>query len=97
MIILFEVMKGLFFFFSFIAALLVLRGPLLFDVETAQMATMIVIPWYLVLSGVMLAYIRLHLWKVSHEDEIISSSLLIKTFMGWLLLGALLAAAYVLI
>ncbi|USN56485.1 MAG: hypothetical protein H6766_05585 [Candidatus Peribacteria bacterium] len=51
----------------------------------------------MVLAGVMIAYVWLQLWKVSHEDDVISSSLMIKTFMGGLLLGAILAAAYVLL
>lgn len=97
MIILFDIMKGVFFFFSVIAALVVLRGSMLFGESAAKIATMIVVPGYLVLCGIMVAYIVLQLWKVSHEDDIPSSPLLVKTFVGGLLLGAILAVIYVLI
>ncbi len=44
MVVLFEVMKGLFFFFSLIAGIIVLRGNILFGEEMASLLSMIVVP-----------------------------------------------------
>lgn len=97
MIILFEVMKWLFFFFSIVAVLIVARGHILFGPHIAQLATMIVVPWYLVLSGVMMGYVVMKLRKKSHEDVEDNAPVIMKTFIGGLVLGALMAGIYVMV
>jgi hypothetical protein len=90
----YAVVKILYYIMTIFVGVFFLWGELLFD---GYYTTLLIymIPWYLVLSGIMFGYIIGKLWLLDTEDESKHNSILLKIFILWTLLGVLLSLGYI--
>jgi hypothetical protein len=67
MAVLFEALKGFYFFFSILIGLFFLRGLYIFPEEKFFLIGKLLMPAYLVLTGLMIGYVLGYLWIVKSD------------------------------
>lgn len=72
-----------------------LRGYYFYSEEAYIALGNILLPTYLILVGLMLGYVTVLYYKSTTSEPIVSQKILIKWFIGWLLIGVLLALLYI--
>jgi hypothetical protein len=93
--ILMEILKGIFFFMTAVLALLILRWTTVFPQEIIDKLSMVAMPGYLLLCGIMIGYI-LWLMRLAHEESIYSSEIVYKqTFLIGVWIGLFFALLYI--
>lgn len=97
MSILFEVLKGVFFFLTVIIALFFLRGEVVIGVEYYETVKQILMPGYLLFCGMMLGYIIAQLRGGNKENIGEKNQILVKSFMIGLGTGLFLAITYMVV
>ena len=93
MVVLFEILKGFYFFFSILIGLFFLRGLYVFPKEKFFLIWKILMPAYLFLTGLILGYILWYIWILkaniddSKEIEKVYTKALIIWGIIWIVLG----------
>lgn len=100
MAILFQVLRGGFYFASLLLGVMLVRGEVIFGAELSKLLLMIFLPMYLLLCGVMIGYLISLIWS-GRDTEVLASHLkqdiLKKSFIIGIVLGLVLALAYLFI
>lgn|SRR5574344_2665488 len=95
MIVLFEIFKILFFVSSVAMGVFYLRGYYFLDNDAFIALGDILLPAYLILVGLMLGYLTILYYKSTNGEPTISQNLLVKGFIGGLMIGVLFALLYI--
>lgn len=100
MAILFQVLRGGFYFFSMLMGVFLLRGEVIFGPDMAKMMTVILMPAYLLICGVMVGYLISLVWagKDPQEESLHIKEQILKTsFIIGIIVGMLLALGYIIL
>lgn len=100
MAILFQVLRGGFYFFSLLMGIFLLRGDVIFGAEFAKILTMLLMPAYLLMCGVMIGHLISLVWagKDSHDQASEIKEQILKTsFIIGIIVGMLLALGYIIL
>ncbi len=98
MVILFQVLRGVFYFSTLLLGVFLVRWDIIFGVEIFKVLKEVVMPWYLILCGVMVGYLISMIWtgKIPWSGELlIKESILKKSFIIGVGVGLLLALSYI--
>lgn len=97
MVTVFEILKWFFFLFSVLIWLFFLRGTYIFSDSTFTLLWELLLPWYLLLTGIIIGYI---IWNfliikndIKWENEI--NKVYIKSLIIWLIIWIFLSAAFI--
>lgn len=99
MSILFQVLRGLFYFFTFLMGVLLVRGDIIFWTEIFKVIKEIFMPWYLIFCGIMVGYLIALLWQGKTPwsgDLVIKETIFKKSFIVGVGIGLVLAVCYIL-
>lgn len=99
MLVLFETLKGLFFFLTILVGLFFLRGYYLLSDENFQLVGSIIMPGYLIFVWVIIGYL-IGFFYILSQDELNKAKkqkIYIKSFLTGLLVWIALALLYVFI
>ena len=94
---LFEIIKGIFFFLTIVVGLFLLRGSVIFGPEYQMLIKQILMPGYLVFCGTMFGYIVARIQLGYEEDHPHKNRIYVRSFIFGVVLGVLLAVAYMFI
>lgn len=100
MAILFQVLRGGFYFLTLIMGVFLLRGELIFGQNTAKILMMILMPGYLLLCWVMLGYLISLIWAGKDTEDIalsIKEKILKSSFIIGIVVGIFLALGYIIL
>lgn len=96
MAVFFEVIKFIFFAMSVAVGFLLIKGDAYMSGELLTIVKWITIPWYLVMSGLMMGYIITQLTMPSYiVDTKHENKIYLKGFFIGLVMGLVLAMVYV--
>lgn len=90
----FQIITWFFFFFSILVWLFFLRWDVIFSLQAFKIIKMILIPWYLILTWLMVWYLVANIRSRTNSDE---ERVYSKSFIIWIISWVILALAYMLI
>ena len=90
----FNILTWFFFFFSIVIWLFFLRWDIIFSQQVFKIIKSILIPWYLLITWLMVWYLVANIWSKQNSDEVKVYS---KSFIIWIITWVILALAYMLI
>lgn len=90
----YSIVKILYYIITVLVGVFFLRGELLFN-DYYTNILMFIVPWYLLLCGIMFGYIISKLWLLNIDDITKHNSILLKSFVIWILLWVCLSLAYI--
>lgn len=100
MAILFQVLRGGFYFLTLIMWVFLLRWELIFGDNVAKMLMMFLMPGYLLLCGVMVWYLVSLIWAGKDTEDTVASikeQILKTSFIIGIVVGILLALGYIIL
>lgn len=94
--IFFEAIKWIFFFLSIAVGIFFLRWDILFNADSYEIIKQVIMPWYLLFTGIIIGYI-IYQFKDNKKTIFESSEnkRLIKTFLVGTGIGIILAILYI--
>lgn len=92
--VLFELVKGLFLFMTIAIGIFFVRGEILFSPDAYVLIKQFLVPWYLIFCGLMIGYLITMIYDKS-DDSAYLHRIYARYFMVGLLLGIVLAIAYI--
>lgn len=95
MVILFEIIKFLFFLLTMLIAMFFLRGNYILPNESFTFMGKILLPLYLILCGVMIGYIISQIMIAKGDEETSVSRVYVKSFTIGIILGVITALLYI--
>ncbi|MCX6825095.1 MAG: hypothetical protein NTY80_02610 [candidate division SR1 bacterium] len=93
----FEIIKGIFFFLTVGVGIFLLRGSVIFSPEYYLLIKQMIMPGYLVFCGTMFGYIAARIQLGYEEDHPHKNKIYIRSFVFGVILGSVLAIAYMFI
>lgn len=87
----FEIITWFFFFLSILVWLFLLRWEILFSSEAYSIIKNILVPWYLIITWLMVWYLVANIWSKQNFDE---KKVYSKSFVIGILCGVILALVY---
>lgn len=90
----YAIVKILYYIITVFVGVFFLRGELLFN-EYYTTILEYIIPWYLVLCGIMFGYIVSKLWLLNEDDVTKHNSILLKSFVIGIILWVWLSLSYI--
>ena len=100
MAILFQVLRGGFYFLTLIMGVFLLRWEIIFGENASKILMMILMPGYLLLCGVMVGYLVsiIWAWKDTEDTALSVKEQILKTsFIIGIVVGILLALGYIIL
>ncbi|HMS90810.1 MAG TPA: hypothetical protein PKC87_01190 [Candidatus Absconditabacterales bacterium] len=95
--ILFEVIKGIFFFLTIVVGLFLIRGSVIFGPEYQLLIKQLLMPGYLVFCGTMFGYILARIQLGYEDDHPNKNKIYVRSFIIGVVLGIVLAITYMFI
>lgn len=92
-----EVCKGIFFFLTMVVGLIFLRWENIMNENTLVVVKDILMPWYMIFSGIMLWYLLWHIQLWYEEDKTQSTKIYTKFFLIGISIGILLGIVYIIL
>lgn len=90
----FEIISWFFFFLSVLVWLFFLRGNIIFPGNVYNIIRIIIVPWYLIITGLMVWYLVANIWIKKDTDE---TKVYTKSFIIGIIIWVILALAYMFI
>jgi len=90
----FEIITWFFFFLSIFVWLFLLRWWVMFSEQAYGIIKSILVPWYLIITWLMIGCFVASIWSKQNSD---TSKVYSKSFIIWIVLGVILALAYMFI
>ena len=87
----FDIIIWFFFFFSILVGLFLLRGEILFSWEAYVIIKNILVPWYLIITWLMIWYLVANIWSKQNSDE---KKVYSKSFIIGIIVWVILALVY---
>ncbi|MFZ2150856.1 MAG: hypothetical protein WAZ12_03960 [Candidatus Absconditicoccaceae bacterium] len=99
MYVFFEVIKGIFLFFTVMVGILFLRGNIILGENSFWIAKQVIMPGYLIFCGLIIGYLIAHIWIGNDLDEtnLLKNKIYVKSFIIGIILGIVLAITYIFI
>ena len=100
MVILFQVLRGGFYFLTLIMGVFLLRGEIIFGENTSKILMLILMPGYLLLCGVMVWYLISIIWAGKDTEDTalsVKEQILKTSFIIGIVVGILLALGYIIL
>ena len=100
MAILFQVLRGGFYFLTLIMGVFLLRGEIIFGENTSKILMLILMPGYLLLCGVMIGYLISIIWAGKDTEDTalsVKEQILKTSFIIGIVVGILLAFGYIIL
>ena len=100
MAILFQVLRGGFYFLTLIMGVFLLRGEIIFGENTSKILMLILMPGYLLLCGVMVWYLISIIWAGKDTEDIalsVKEQILKTSFIIGIVAGILFALGYIIL